>query len=99
MRHLAGNDIGANVGNHTLYVCKFLRAAQAIVFEPSALTMAILQINVRLNGRSAGSVCRTLVSGCLMRRRPAGWTHRWAILGRGALQSRERRTGAAGARR
>ena len=36
MRHLAGNDISANVGNHTLYVRKFLRAAQAIVFEPSA---------------------------------------------------------------
>ena len=43
-------DIGANVGNHTIYVGKYLDPAQVIVIEPNPQAIPILQINVALNG-------------------------------------------------
>jgi FkbM family methyltransferase len=43
-------DIGANVGNHTIYVCKYLHPSQAILFEPNPQAIPILQINLALNG-------------------------------------------------
>ncbi len=43
-------DIGANVGNHTIYVCNFLHPAQVIVIEPNPAAIPILKINVALNG-------------------------------------------------
>jgi FkbM family methyltransferase len=43
-------DIGANVGNHTLYVAKFLRASRIVCFEPNPPAIALLESNVWLNG-------------------------------------------------
>ena len=43
-------DIGANVGNHTIFVCKFLHPSQAIVIEPNPPAIEILKINLLLNG-------------------------------------------------
>lgn len=45
-------DIGANVGNHTLYVGKFLRAARIVCIEPNPPAIALLESNVWLNGLS-----------------------------------------------
>lgn len=42
-------DIGANVGNHTIYVSKFLHPTQAILFEPNPPAIEILKINIALN--------------------------------------------------
>lgn len=43
-------DIGANIGNHTLFALKFLRAARAILFEPNPEAIEILRSNLVLNG-------------------------------------------------
>jgi FkbM family methyltransferase len=42
-------DIGANIGNHTIYSCKMLRIKQSIVIEPNPLAIEMLKINVNLN--------------------------------------------------
>lgn len=43
-------DIGANVGNHSLYVARFLQPAAVIPFEPNPLAFKLLRANVHLNG-------------------------------------------------
>lgn len=43
-------DIGANVGNHTLYAAMFLGAARVIPVEPNPLALRLLLINVMMNG-------------------------------------------------
>ena len=43
-------DIGANIGNHTLFAMKYLHAASAILFEPNPQAIAILRSNLELNG-------------------------------------------------
>lgn len=43
-------DIGTNIGNHTIYALKFLRAARAILFEPNPAAIEILMSNLELNG-------------------------------------------------
>ncbi len=43
-------DIGANVGNHAIFVLKFLHAARVILFEPNPVATAILLANLGLNG-------------------------------------------------
>ncbi len=43
-------DIGANIGNHSLYVAKFLHAARIVMFEPNPAAIAILDSNIFLNG-------------------------------------------------
>ena len=43
-------DIGANVGNHALYVAKFLEPAKIIPFEPNRPAIRILIENICLNG-------------------------------------------------
>ncbi len=43
-------DIGSNVGNHSLYVGKFLHPRQIIVFEPNPPAIAILTLNMAMNG-------------------------------------------------
>jgi FkbM family methyltransferase len=43
-------DIGANIGNHTLYVAKFLRASRVVCIEPNPPAIAVLESNVWLNG-------------------------------------------------
>ncbi len=42
-------DIGANVGNHTIYAAKFLDARAVIPFEVNPEAIAILRANVALN--------------------------------------------------
>lgn len=43
-------DIGANVGNHTLYVAGFLHACRIVCIEPNPAAHELLEANVRLNG-------------------------------------------------
>lgn len=43
-------DVGANTGNHTIYVCAILHAKQSIVIEPNPPAVKILKANVDLNG-------------------------------------------------
>lgn len=43
-------DIGANVGNHSVYVAKFLRASRVAMVEPNPLAIPLLQSNIFLNG-------------------------------------------------
>lgn len=45
-------DIGANVGNHSLYALRCLGADQVIAFEPNPAVNRVLEINFRLNGFS-----------------------------------------------
>ena len=42
-------DVGANIGNHTIYAAKFLDARRIICIEPNPEAIAILRINVDLN--------------------------------------------------
>ena len=46
-------DIGANVGNHAVYVAKFLCAREVMAVEPNPEALAILEINTLLNGMSS----------------------------------------------
>ena len=43
-------DIGANVGNHTLYAAMFLNAGRVIPVEPNPLALRLLLLNVMMNG-------------------------------------------------
>ena len=43
-------DIGANIGNHSLFALKFLRVAKVICFEPNPAAISILHSNLGLNG-------------------------------------------------
>ncbi|MDA7428832.1 FkbM family methyltransferase [Primorskyibacter aestuariivivens] len=43
-------DIGANVGNHTLFAAKFLKASKVIPFEPNPRAFDLLLQNVLVNG-------------------------------------------------
>ena len=47
--HGAFVDVGANVGNHAVYACKFLEPRTVIVFEPNPEAIAILRANLALN--------------------------------------------------
>ncbi|MGE0701506.1 MAG: FkbM family methyltransferase [Hyphomicrobiaceae bacterium] len=52
-RHLKGGtlvDVGANVGNHTVYALKLLGAERVIAFEPNPAAAELLRINLALNG-------------------------------------------------
>jgi FkbM family methyltransferase len=42
-------DIGANIGNHTIYVSKYLKPSHVICIEPNPEAIQILAINVKLN--------------------------------------------------
>ncbi|MGL5010114.1 MAG: FkbM family methyltransferase [Paracoccaceae bacterium] len=42
-------DIGTNIGNHTLYVAKFLRASRIVCIEPNPAAIAVLESNIMLN--------------------------------------------------
>jgi FkbM family methyltransferase len=42
-------DIGANVGNHAVFVSKFFSAPKIIVFEPNPVAIDVLRINLLLN--------------------------------------------------
>jgi FkbM family methyltransferase len=43
-------DIGSNIGNHSVYVGKYLHPKQIIAFEPNPPAIAVLKINLQLNG-------------------------------------------------
>jgi hypothetical protein len=43
-------DIGANVGNHSIYVCNYLEPLQVVAIEPNPVVIPILKINLALNG-------------------------------------------------
>lgn len=43
-------DIGANVGNHSLYMAKFMHASHVVVIEPNPLAIPLLESNIHLNG-------------------------------------------------
>lgn len=43
-------DIGSNVGNHAIYVEKFLGTEKVILFECNPIALDILRINLLLNG-------------------------------------------------
>jgi FkbM family methyltransferase len=42
-------DVGANIGNHTIYAAKFLGARRIVCIEPNPEAIMILRINVDLN--------------------------------------------------
>lgn len=42
-------DIGANIGNHSLYVAKYLNPGRIIPFEPNPLAYRLLFANIALN--------------------------------------------------
>ena len=51
-RHFKGGvfvDVGANIGNHTIYALKFLGATKVIAFEPNPAAARILKVNLALN--------------------------------------------------
>lgn len=43
-------DVGANVGNHVIYLARYTRLREMTVIEPNGPAMAILRINLALNG-------------------------------------------------
>jgi len=42
-------DIGANIGNHAIFISKFCGVSDVIVFEPNPLAIKLLHINLTLN--------------------------------------------------
>jgi FkbM family methyltransferase len=54
-------DVGANVGNHTIYVAKFLRPSAVIVVELTPPAIFILRSNIALN--NLGDVVDTSLLG------------------------------------
>ena len=42
-------DIGANVGNHTVFFARSCRASQVVVFEPNPAAITVLNANIRIN--------------------------------------------------
>lgn len=42
-------DVGANIGNHTVYALKFLGASRVIAFEPNPAAALLLKVNLALN--------------------------------------------------
>jgi len=53
MRYFTGSgvfvDVGANTGNHTIYISRFSNCARIIPFEPNEAAITILKQNLRLN--------------------------------------------------
>lgn len=43
-------DIGANIGNHTLFFAKMMQAAKVVPFEPNPLAYEVLLAHVLVNG-------------------------------------------------
>ncbi|UGY22000.1 FkbM family methyltransferase [Bradyrhizobium septentrionale] len=42
-------DVGANVGNHSIYVSRFLKAKKILPFEPNQVAISVLKENLLLN--------------------------------------------------
>lgn len=45
-------DVGSNIGNHTLFMAKFVRPRQIICVEPFPSAYELLELNVAINGLS-----------------------------------------------
>jgi FkbM family methyltransferase len=43
-------DVGANVGNHVIYLSKFIGLRNIVVVEPNGPAIALLRLNLLLNG-------------------------------------------------
>lgn len=43
-------DIGANIGNHSIFALKLLKASRSILFEPNPVAIEVLRSNMHLNG-------------------------------------------------
>jgi FkbM family methyltransferase len=43
-------DIGANIGNHSIFALRILNAARSILFEPNPAAIEVLRSNMMLNG-------------------------------------------------
>lgn len=56
-------DIGANIGNHTLYFSLVLGAGKVIAFEPQPNVHAVLQRNLVLNGLESRVVTHRVMLG------------------------------------
>jgi FkbM family methyltransferase len=77
-------DVGANVGYFSLYAATMFPTVRAVCFEPSALTIARLYANVRLNGVQERVLAFPLAIGDLTGLRTfgmsyfvaGGWSHR-----------------------
>lgn len=65
-------DVGANVGNHSVYVAKVLGAAKVIAFEPNPVAAELLNVNMALNGliqrldHRAVGLSDAIASACLV---------------------------------
>ena len=42
-------DIGANIGNHAIYISRFLKSSRIILFEPNQSAISVLKENLLLN--------------------------------------------------
>jgi FkbM family methyltransferase len=52
-RHFDGGvfvDVGANIGNHTIYALRLLGADKVVAFEPNPEAVRLLHLNAALNG-------------------------------------------------
>ena len=54
-------DIGANLGNHTLYWSKYLHPARIVAFEPFLVNYKVLQQNIEENSLS-GTVTPEMIA-------------------------------------
>jgi len=57
-------DIGANVGNHVIYVSKFLAPSRIVMFEPVKEAIDILELNLALNGIDTRPEAPALLHKC-----------------------------------
>lgn len=55
-------DIGANIGNHSLYFAKIANAGSVYAFEPNPYTFDILKRNIELNGAQSVVVIASAVT-------------------------------------
>ena len=56
-------DIGANIGNHTVYFGRLMGAARILAFEPQPVCHATLTTNIALNGLSAQATAYNCMVG------------------------------------
>lgn len=56
-------DVGANVGNHLIYIAKFCAPADLIAVEPNPAALKLLEINLALNRVTATVIALGLSDG------------------------------------
>lgn len=55
-------DVGANVGNHTLFYANYTDAKMIYCFEPNPKARSILEYNINLNSSSKNKICRDYIN-------------------------------------